>query len=246
MEYKEDLRIQKTRRDLRGAIIELIKQKPIEKISVKEICDTALITRMTFYKYYEDKYQLLDDTFIEVKDQILASVPTQEVTSIEDATKYTCELIIAVINFIQKNFDIIQALKKNSNNEIMEMITNISEGAISELLDKASKTFKGTLDFRTGSTGSAGDEQEDTLLLSPDVVNRTMPVILCQEEDVDGRHGATIGQLGEDTLFYMESRGISEEEAKKIMVKARLDSIANMIPDDDIRTNAIYFIQESL
>ncbi len=114
------------------------------------------------------------------------------------------------------------------------------------LLDKASKTFKGTLDFRTGSTGSAGDEQEDTLLLSPDVVNRTMPVILCQEEDVDGRHGATIGQLGEDTLFYMESRGISEEEAKKIMVKARLDSIANMIPDDDIRTNAIYFIQESL
>ena len=139
MEYKEDLRIQKTRRDLRGAIIELIKQKPIEKISVKEICDTALITRMTFYKYYEDKYQLLDDTFIEIKDQILASVPTQEVTSIEDATKYTCELITTVINFIQKNFDIIQALKKNSNNEIMEMITNISEGAISELLNKASE-----------------------------------------------------------------------------------------------------------
>ncbi|MCR5100927.1 MAG: SufD family Fe-S cluster assembly protein [Butyrivibrio sp.] len=114
------------------------------------------------------------------------------------------------------------------------------------LIDKASKTFKGTIDFRVGSSGSVGDEQEDTLLLSPDVINRTMPVILCQEEDVDGRHGATIGQLDEDTLFYMQSRGISSEQAKKIVVKARLDSIANMIPDDEVKAKAAHFIQNAL
>ena len=59
-----------------------------------------------------------------------------------------------------------------------------------------------------------------------------MPMILCQEEDVDGRHGATIGQLGDDTLFYMQSRGIGEEEAKKLMIRARMESIARMIPDE--------------
>ena len=111
------------------------------------------------------------------------------------------------------------------------------------LMGNAQKTLRFTIDFKNGSAGSVGDEQEDTLLLSEDVVNRTMPVILCQEEDVDGRHGATIGQLGEDVLFYMQTRGIDEEEAKKIMIKARLDSVARLIPDEELMQRVQYFIQ---
>lgn len=114
------------------------------------------------------------------------------------------------------------------------------------LLDEAVKTFRGTLDFKSGSAGSVGDEQEDTLLLSPDVINRTMPVILCGEEDVDGRHGASIGQLGDDTLFYMESRGIDEESAKKLMIRARMESIARMIPDEAIIVRIQQFIRTIL
>ena len=111
------------------------------------------------------------------------------------------------------------------------------------LMEEAQKALRFTIDFKNGSTGSAGDEQEDTLLLSPDVINRTMPIILCQEEDVDGRHGATIGQLGEDLLFYMQCRGIDEEEAKRIMIKARLDSVARMIPDPELMQRVQYYIQ---
>lgn len=103
------------------------------------------------------------------------------------------------------------------------------------LKGNARKNWRGSLDFHEGSEGSVGDEQEDTLLLSPDVVNRSIPLILCKEEDVDGRHGATIGQLSDDMLFYMEARGIDKEEAKKIMVRARLDSVARMIPDKELR-----------
>ena len=43
------------------------------------------------------------------------------------------------------------------------------------------------------------------------VVNQTIPLILCEEEDVEGNHGATIGKLDEELLFYLESRGMSEE-----------------------------------
>ena len=111
------------------------------------------------------------------------------------------------------------------------------------LMGNASKTFRGTIDFKYGSSGSVGDEQEDALLLDPDVVNKTMPVILCQEEDVEGRHGATIGQLGEDLLFYMQTRGIDEDEAKRIMIKARLESVARMIPDPEIMQKTQYYIQ---
>jgi Fe-S cluster assembly scaffold protein SufB len=111
------------------------------------------------------------------------------------------------------------------------------------LMDTASKVLRGTLDFKTGSSGSVGDEQEDVLLLSPDVINRTMPIILCQEEDVEGRHGATIGQLGDDLLFYMQTRGIDEESAKRIMIKARLESVARNIPDPEIKQRVLYYIQ---
>ncbi len=111
------------------------------------------------------------------------------------------------------------------------------------LMDTAAKTFRGTLDFKSGSSGSVGDEQEDALLLSPDVINRTMPVILCQEEDVEGRHGATIGELSEDLLFYMQCRGIDEDEAKRIMIKARLESVSRLIPDAEIMQKVQYYIQ---
>ena len=111
-------------------------------------------------------------------------------------------------------------------------------------MDTASKTFRGTIDFKNGSSGSVGDEQEDALLLSDNVINKTMPVILCQEEDVEGRHGATIGQLGEDLLFYMQTRGIDEEEAKRIMIKARLESVARLIPEPEIMQKTEYYIQK--
>ena len=111
------------------------------------------------------------------------------------------------------------------------------------LMGTASKTFRGTIDFKTGSSGSVGDEQEDALLLSPDVINRTMPVILCQEEDVEGRHGATIGQLSDELLFYMQCRGIDEVEAKRIMIRARLESVSRLIPDPEIMQKVQYYIE---
>ncbi len=112
------------------------------------------------------------------------------------------------------------------------------------LSDRAYKVFRGTIDFRNGSAGSVGDEQEDVLLMDPEVVNKTIPIILCEEEDVDGRHGATIGRLSEDMLFYLQTRGISEKEAERMMVGCRLHSIERLVPDEQIRGQISAFIEE--
>ena len=103
------------------------------------------------------------------------------------------------------------------------------------LRDNASKIFRGTIDFVRGSAGSAGDETEDVLLLSDDVVNKTIPLILCAEEDVSGNHGATIGRVPEDMLFYLSSRGLAEEDIVRMLEKARLDRIIHNIPDKKTR-----------
>lgn len=103
------------------------------------------------------------------------------------------------------------------------------------LRDQAFKLFRGTIDFLHGSSGAVGNEKEDVLLIGDNVVNQTIPLILCAEEDVEGNHGATIGKLDESMLFYLGSRGISKEEAERIIAKAKIDALCSLIPDEAVR-----------
>ncbi|MCR5788479.1 MAG: SufD family Fe-S cluster assembly protein [Lachnospiraceae bacterium] len=116
------------------------------------------------------------------------------------------------------------------------------EGA---LRDRAVKTFRGTIDLKRGAKGACGDEQEGTLLLSEEVRNKTLPIILCDEDDVEGTHGASIGRLSADTLFYMQSRGIDEKAAELLMTRAKLNTIQNKIGDEESVGRLQHFIQES-
>ncbi len=109
----------------------------------------------------------------------------------------------------------------------------VSEMKVNGVLrEEAKKLFRGTIDFKNGCSGSTGDEIEDVLLIDEDVVNQTIPLILCAEEDVVGNHGATIGRIDEEIQFYMQSRGIAAEEIYDIMAKARIDAVIKMIPDE--------------
>ena len=103
------------------------------------------------------------------------------------------------------------------------------------LRENGFKLFRGTIDFRKGCAGAVGNEKEDVLLLDDAVVNQTIPLILCEEEDVEGNHGATIGKLDEELLFYLESRGMSEEAVYEMMARARIDAIAGKITDTGMR-----------
>lgn len=102
------------------------------------------------------------------------------------------------------------------------------------LKDAASKTFRGTIDFKKGSSQSVGAETESVLLLGDDIVNKTIPVILCAEEDVEGSHGATIGDLDEETLFYFASRGIDKDAAQEIVARGKMEVLYRKIQDDEV------------
>ena len=104
-------------------------------------------------------------------------------------------------------------------------MSNSSILASGALAGKASKTFRGTIDFKTGCSGSKGDEREKVILLDEDVINRSIPLILCTEEDVEGAHGAAIGSLDEEIMFYIKSRGISPEEAKRLVIFGMFESL---------------------
>lgn len=118
--------------------------------------------------------------------------------------------------------------------------------AAGALKDNAIKIFRGTIDFKNGSSGSVGNEHETVLMLGDDAVNKTVPLILCAEENVVGNHGATIGELDDDTLFYFESRGIDKKTAENILAKASLESAARNIDDKDISNDVLAEIDSLL
>ncbi len=99
------------------------------------------------------------------------------------------------------------------------------------LREDAEKTFKGTIDFKNGAAGSVGSEKEEVILMSEKAVNKTVPVILCDEEDVMGNHGATIGRIDERHIFYMKSRGIPEEKIYELMARSKLMKAIRLIDD---------------
>ncbi len=122
-------------------------------------------------------------------------------------------------------------LDMNYNIPVYGKQTRSDLSAKGVLRDTAWKTMRDTLDFKRGCAGSSGDEMEDVMLLSDGIVNQSVPLILCEEEDVEGNHGASIGQLREDLLFYLESRGIPEAAIYEMLAQARLDAVIKMIPD---------------
>ena len=101
------------------------------------------------------------------------------------------------------------------------------------LYEGASKTFRGTIDLKHGCAGAKGTENENVLLIGDTMINKTVPVILCDEEDVEGNHGATIGKLDEDLVFYLESRGIDRDSIDRIMADARIRRVASLIGDEE-------------
>jgi len=103
------------------------------------------------------------------------------------------------------------------------------------MADTSYKLFRGTIDFHKGCAGAKGAELEEVLLMDDTIVNKTVPLILCDEEDVEGSHGATIGQLDENLIFYMESRGIKEDEIYALMAQAKIDAVAGLIEDESTK-----------
>jgi len=86
--------------------------------------------------------------------------------------------------------------------------------------DNAKASFIGEIMVTEGAIGTKASQLNKSLLLSEDAVVETSPILKVFCDDVDCQHGATVGQLDEEALFYLMTRGIEKAVAKEIMVEA--------------------------
>lgn len=107
------------------------------------------------------------------------------------------------------------------------------------LTGTSKKILRGTIDLMHGAKGAQGNERETVLLANKGVDNKTVPMILCDEDDVAGNHGATIGHVRPEQLFYMGCRGLSEKQAEELFISAKLEDAAITAPDEQMRENVV-------
>lgn len=111
--------------------------------------------------------------------------------------------------------------------------------------DESKKIFRGTLDFKKGCSGSVGDEGDYAIQLSPKTKNISLPLLLCTEDDVQGNHASSAGQLDANTIYFLMSRGFSLEEARRIVIEALIRPIIDGM-DESVREEIITELRQKL
>ncbi len=119
-----DLRIEKTERGIKNAFIELRSKKPLEKITVRELCELACINKSTFYSHYQDIYDLSDSMEAEVVRSITNSISHPEYI-MERPAEFTRELFLAYLS--QNSLTMILFSGSQRNNLADRIETSIKE-----------------------------------------------------------------------------------------------------------------------
>jgi len=141
---KEDLRITKTKRDLRLALIYLLKDVPFEKVTIGDICEKAMVNRMTFYKHFKDKYDLLDHAIDSLLGQIIQKVAQEimPVDSFDDFVEFCVLLAKTIIEESSAKKDIFPELYRSDSGIVYDVLTRTMHHYISLLVQEVGKYKK--------------------------------------------------------------------------------------------------------
>jgi Fe-S cluster assembly protein SufB len=91
-------------------------------------------------------------------------------------------------------------------------------------------SYRGLLKVYEGAVDSKSNVVCDALLMDEDSRTDTYPSIEIDEKDVTVGHEASVTKVGEDMLFYLMSRGISEDQANSMVVSGFIEPIAKELP----------------
>ena len=99
--------------------------------------------------------------------------------------------------------------------------------------DEAKLNFFGTSSIVRGAKGSAAHQSAKVMVFDEKCKAKASPILCIDENDVEASHAAVVGQINEEHIFYLTSRGIPEEEAKKLITLGYLNPILNFFDDEE-------------
>ena len=114
------------------------------------------------------------------------------------------------------------------------------------LADRAHGIFNGKIIVRPDAQKTDAKQTNRALLLSEDARINTKPQLEIFANDVKCTHGAAVGQLDDEALFYLRSRGLSEAAARHLLIRAFAADVLQRLPLDAVRTRVEDWLQRRL
>lgn len=114
------------------------------------------------------------------------------------------------------------------------------------LMGTSKKYFRGTIDFLRGGKKAVGNESDVCLLLNKGVHSISVPLLLCKEDDVVGNHASSSGQIDQDMLFYLMSRGFNEAGAQLIIVESNIRPVIDQLGDEHLENKALQAVRTKM
>lgn len=163
-------------------------------------------------------YTLQDGASLEIRHHVLTCGTTALGTCIGcDGTSSTASLVCRNLVGSDQLLDMNYLVRQRGrlSHSVIDVSGVLGEGGSKNLCD--------TIDLIHGCKGASGLENETVLLAGEHVVNKSLPTILCDEDDVAGNHGATIGSIAPEQLEYLAERGLTPSEVTELFQRSVIE-----------------------
>ncbi len=144
----------------------------------------------------------------------------------EHAEAKLCGLALSDKNQHVDNFTYIEHAKPNCRSN--QLYKNILD-------DLATGAFTGRIYVARGAVKTEAYQRNNNVLLTKTAKMNTKPQLVIDNDDVKCTHGATVGRIDDEALFYLQSRGINEREARLMLMFAFAHEVLNEIKVDQLR-----------
>jgi len=121
---------------------------------------------------------------------------------------------------------------QDTGHKVFHLAPNTSSTVVSKSISKdgGKTTYRGMVHISKGAVNSKCKVQCDALMLDNKSVSNTIPYMDVKEQKVNIGHEASVGKIDEEKLFYLQSRGLKEEEARKLIVSGFVEPITKELP----------------
>lgn len=116
----------------------------------------------------------------------------------------------------------------------------------SVVTDTATNVFQGKIQVHQVAQKTDGYQMAKSLLLSGQATVNTKPELEIYADDVKCSHGATTGRLDKDALFYLQSRGIPEAQARNLLIEAFVNEVTEEINHTDVQEQTAHIVNQWL
>ena len=186
----------------------------------------------------ETKFYVTQDV-----DLVLDLSDTRESSKLDvifDTPGVSCHLIgLYVLNENEKLDIQTRAIHNVRNTSCLQDIRGV-------LRDNADSKYIGSIIIEQAASQTESFLDDAVLVLGKGTKNQSDPTLEIKNNDVKASHGSTTGRISDEELFFLQSRGLSKNEAENLIVEGFFEKLLNQIEDEKVREEIFQKITEKL